>query len=194
MSMPLSDWLPTRNLPLAKCLVSGLVFEVIWLVCVLNPSTPLVVVSTAANLVLHSLLFHGLSSTGWRSALQSLIWVTLVMLAGIGMDAVFFKSGTFVANPLPEVVPIWLACLWLNFALAVRFAFVFLHGRLWLSSLFGLIGGPVSYLIGAKIGGEVSLAEPLWFTMALLALAWSIFLPMMVFSLQYFPSNRTASE
>lgn len=170
--------------PVWKYIASGLIFEIVWLACVLDPSSLLVVSLTLANLVLHFVLFHGSEVAGgqWRYCVRSFVWLAAVTLAGVVVDSILFRVGLFYTEPAPYTVPLWLGCLWLNFALAVRFAFIFLHGRILLAGLFGLVGGPLSYLIGAKLG-DVSLAEPLWFTLSVLALVWVIILPLIVCTL-----------
>ncbi|MBY6210789.1 DUF2878 domain-containing protein [Microbulbifer agarilyticus] len=182
MSIPLVQQAESRPVPFWKMLVSGLIFEGIWLLCVLDPSTLLVVGFTLLNFAFHLFLFHSsaLSQGTPPSVYRSILWLISISVAGIAMDAILFRTGIFISEPSPTVVPLWLACLWLNFALAVRYAFVFLHGKLWLSAVFGFFGGPLSYLIGAKIGGEVALATPLWLTLLVLGLLWCVFLPMII--------------
>ncbi|AQQ67831.1 hypothetical protein Mag101_09385 [Microbulbifer agarilyticus] len=182
MSIPLVQQADSTPVPFWKMLVSGLIFEGIWLLCVLDPSTLLVVGLTLVNLVVHLFLFHStaLCDSVPPSKSRSLLWLIAIAAAGIAMDAILFRTGLFSVDPSPTIVPLWLACLWLNFALAVRYAFVFLHGRMWLSAVFGFFGGPLSYLIGAKIGGEVALATPLWLTLSVLGILWCIFLPLII--------------
>nr|WP_010130886.1 DUF2878 domain-containing protein [Microbulbifer agarilyticus] len=195
MAIPLVQKAASTPAPFWKMLVSGLIFEGIWLLCVLDPSTLAVVALTLLNVGFHLFLFHSpaLNQGGAPSLNSSLLWLFAVTAGGIAMDAALFRSGLFIAEPAPSVVPLWLACLWVNFALAVRYAFVFLHGRMWLAAVFGFFGGPLSYLIGAKIGGEVALATPLWLTLLVLALLWCIFLPLILRFLsvtQHHPASR----
>ncbi|MFD1216478.1 DUF2878 domain-containing protein [Microbulbifer celer] len=167
--------------PLPSLIIAGLLFEVMWFVCVFAPGTLLVLVVTAGNLAVHYRLFCISSPliTSPRGLRSTLSWVVMISAIGIGMDTALFQAGLLIpANPetLGFGIPLWLACLWVNFALALRFAFVFLRKHLLLAAVFGAIGGPVSYLAGSKIAGEVVLQSPIWLSLSVLGVLWAIFL------------------
>ncbi|WP_255461868.1 DUF2878 domain-containing protein [Microbulbifer sp. ALW1] len=168
-------------------LISGCLFEGIWLLCVMAPSSTLIVLFTAANLLCHLWLFcgprteSGVSHRVSDSVLRTLLWLILVSTLGVVMDSLLFQYGLFQTPDKFSIIPLWLAMLWVNFALALRFAFVFLQKHLLLAALFGLIGGPLSYFIGAEIGGRVTLAEPLWLSLGLLGFLWAVFLVLMAY-------------
>nr|WP_282450094.1 DUF2878 domain-containing protein [Microbulbifer sp. CAU 1566] len=164
-------------------LISGCLFEGIWLLCVMAPSSTLIVLFTAANLLCHLWLFCRSSAGGGvsHSVLRTLLWLILVSTLGVAMDSLLFQYGLFQTTDAFSIIPLWLAMLWVNFALALRFAFVFLQKNLWLAALFGLTGGPLSYFIGAEIGGRVTLAEPLWLSLGLLGFLWAAFLVLMAY-------------
>lgn len=174
--------------PVFHLLIAGFTFEFIWLLCVVNPGNTVVVGVTAANVALHFFLFCGLplERDGQKCGkvylgplLRYCAWIGVIAITGICMDSLLFRAGLFLPAPASgqfALVPLWLACLWVNFALALRFAFVFLQRSLIIAALFGGVGGPLSYLFGAAIGGLVTLSEPLWVTLLLLSLLWAIFL------------------
>ncbi|WOX05828.1 DUF2878 domain-containing protein [Microbulbifer pacificus] len=174
--------------PMVHLLIAGVTFEFVWLLCVVNPGNAFVVGITAANVALHFFLFCRLPADGDDQKrrrdypgplVRCCAWVGLIAITGICMDSLLFKAGIFFPTPESErfvLVPLWLACLWVNFALALRFAFVFLQRNLIIAALFGGVGGPLSYFFGAAIGGSVALSEPLWATLLLLSLLWAVFL------------------
>lgn len=174
--------------PLYVLLISGIAFEIVWLLCVLNPGNGLVLGVTLANFLLHVVLCCAVvpagvggktASVGFGAFLRCCTWIGLVVGAGVCLDAVLFRAGIFIPTPKSgnfAVIPVWLACLWVNFALALRFALVFLRRNLFVTAVVGAVGGPLSYFLGAAIGGLVALAEPLWLTLALLSLLWAAFL------------------
>lgn len=172
----------SRSRNFGKLLLSGLLFEVVWFLCVVSPGTALVAVVTLCNLLFHAWLFDlsGPGSHGVRGAARTLAWVAAVTLSGCVMDSLLFHFGLFASSTEFVFLPAWLLLLWVNFALALRFAFHFLQRKLWMAALFGAFGGPASYLVGAKINGSVSLAEPLWLSLVILAGLWAVYLPVVM--------------
>jgi len=164
-----------------RLLISALVFDVVWLLCVLAPGSALLAGITLGNIALHLWLFHGRPPDA-AGAQRTLCWVAWVSAAGCWMDAALFRAGVFSASHDIFLLPAWLAFLWVNFALALRFAFVFLQRNLLLAAVVGALAGPFSYWIGARINGSVTLDDPLSLTLLLLACVWSAFLPLLLVS------------
>ncbi|WP_193754330.1 DUF2878 domain-containing protein [Microbulbifer sp. Q7] len=172
----------SRSLSIGKLFFSGLVFEGVWLVCVLSPGVTVLAAVTLANLLIHLWLFDLQAAPGERtsSVVRTLLWVALVALSGAAMDALLFHFGQFATSAEFRFLPLWLAFLWVNFSLALRFAFRFLQRNLWVAALFGATGGPLSYWVGAKINGDVILGQPIMATVLLLALLWAVYLPVLM--------------
>ncbi|WP_226702900.1 DUF2878 domain-containing protein [Microbulbifer elongatus] len=168
-----------QSVGVGKLLISGLLFEVIWLLCVLAPGPALLAGITLGNLALHLWLFSG-NPLDLEKVKRTLSWVALVTVFGCWMDAALFRIGVFHANHDVFLLPSWLMFLWVNFALALRFAFRFLHRNLILAAAVGALAGPFSYWIGARINGSVVLAEPVTHTGLLLAGLWGLFLPLLL--------------
>jgi len=75
------------------------------------------------------------------------------------------------------VLPLWLAVLWLLFASTLRHSLRWTAKAWWLSSLLGAIGGPMSYLGGARLAG-VGLPLGLLPSLILLSVIWAALLPL----------------
>lgn len=165
-----------------RLVLSGLLFEVVWLVCVLAPGTGTVALITFSNLVFQCWMFHwrGRAKGFEQGLFRTLRWVAFVAVSGCVMDATLFDVGVFASGAEYTLLPLWLGFLWVNFALALRFAFSFLQRNLWVAAVLGMVGGPLSYLLGAKINSDVILAEPLLSTLVILAGLWGVFLPLIM--------------
>lgn len=103
------------------------------------------------------------------------------MLLGLVADSLLLATG-WIAYPngswIPGFAPYWIVTLWALFATTLNVSMGWLKGRFIIAALFGAIGGPLSYLAGAKLGA-ITLLEP---TAALLALAtaWAALMPVLL--------------
>ena len=66
-----------------------------------------------------------------------------------------------------------MGALWLSFALTVRHGLTWLHGRPVLALVFGLVGGPATYLAGSKFSA-LTIGTPQWVWLLALGCAWGI--------------------
>ena len=90
-----------------------------------------------------------------------------------------FPTKTGGCSPACAGFPLWLALLWLGFALTLA------HGLRWLvvlprwqQALIGGLGGASSYLAGAAMGA-VHLPWGLWISGGVLAVIWVVWLPVL---------------
>lgn len=94
---------------------------------------------------------------------------------GIGIDFILmqldvmrFESGWF---------PVWLAAIWCGFVMTLGASLAWLGKRpWWMQSVFGAIGGSMSYWAGARFGA-VEFGYPLITTLSIFALLWATILP-----------------
>lgn len=101
--------------------------------------------------------------------------LALAAALGFAIDAALGFSGTcaWVGGASGgRVPPPWLTALWPSFATMLIGALSWLALRWWLAALFGLVGGPLAYLGGARLG---ALSFPLGDVAGLLAVgvAWA---------------------
>lgn len=158
---------------MARAIVSGVLFQAAWLVCVLAGSPAIVLAYTAANLFVH-LRFIAILP-------RESSWLLLVTGSGILLDTVAFQGGLLVNADGSSWPPGWLLCLWLNFAMALRYCFAFLQKNLLLAGALGAFAGPSSYFTGALLNGNVQLAQPLFLSLPILSLIWATLLPFLAY-------------
>ena len=105
-----------------------------------------------------------------------------VALIGFCVDTVHLHLGVFalVGAPLfPHLCPLWLAALWALLGTTLRGSLSWLAGRYGLSAVLGAVAGPLSYVGGAKLGAA-SLPTDRAFSVAALAVAWAVAMPLFV--------------
>ncbi len=86
-----------------------------------------------------------------------------------------FPGGTIA----PWLAPLWVGVLWMQFATILPFSLHWLSNRYWLSAVLGLVGGPLAYYAGEKVGAVVFLAPRLPH-FAVLGVFWSVALPAII--------------
>ena len=123
---------------------------------------------------------------GWHlmvseRALPEACLVLLAMGIGLVVESLQHLAGTIVyASSAPHAVlaPAWIVSLWGLFAMALNVSLRWLRHRGWLAALLGAVCGPLSFASGVRMGAarfvEVRPA------LLILALAWAIALPLLV--------------
>jgi hypothetical protein len=94
-------------------------------------------------------------------------------LQGVGVLA--FDTGRVV----PWLAPPWLIALWLQFATLLRFSLRWLDRRPALAGLLGLVGGPVAFLSGQRLGA-VTFPAGTPIALAALGLVWAAVTPLLL--------------
>jgi hypothetical protein len=143
-------------------------FQAIWFCTVLGRDSLL----TLAALLLALHLW--LARADWLGEVRQLL---LVGGLGISADALLSAAGVFQFSG-GVLVPLWLCCLWLAFAAALRRSLGWLGVRPWLASAAGAIAFPLNYWVGQR-AGAVEFGYSLPVTVAVLAVTWAILLPLM---------------
>jgi hypothetical protein len=77
------------------------------------------------------------------------------------------------------LAPLWIVALWVQFGTVLHFCMRWLSKRYLLASVLGLVGGPMSFLAGERLGAA-TFGQPRALSLAILALSWSIVLPALV--------------
>jgi hypothetical protein len=158
----------------ARTLVNLVLYEAGWFGCVLAAADGRPVLALAA--VLLSAAVH-VALAADRSRELALMMAAAV-LGGI-VDSVTVRLGVLrFAAPLgPEgMAPVWVVGMWAQFAIVFRFCLAWMSGRYWSGALLGAVGGPLSFVAGARLGA-VELLPPLGRSVTLLAVLWALALP-----------------
>jgi hypothetical protein len=87
-----------------------------------------------------------------------------------------FPSGSFA----DWLIPPWIAVLWIQFATILPFCLRWSSGRYVLSAILGFVGGPLAFWGGERLGAVVFL-EPRGAHFLVLAMAWGLAFPTLVF-------------
>jgi hypothetical protein len=111
--------------------------------------------------------------------------LALALAAAAGMGLVFDGSLTltgvltFPAHAsLGWPVPLWMLALWVNFALAID-ALAWLGRRPIAAMIAGAVGGPLSYLAGARLGAvTLGPSEPV--ALAAVGVVWMVAMPLLL--------------
>jgi len=130
-----------------KPLVHVLAFNAAWYACVRVRGLP--GAAAAASL---AVLHVGLARDRAREARTVLLAAT----AGFLADSALERAGLFAFAGGPRVAglaPLWVLGLWLAFVTLLPRCLAWLHRRLALAALLGALAGPVSYALGARLGG-----------------------------------------
>jgi len=151
-----------------------------WFACILGAAGSLRwlgVPVVAALFVLH------LIARGERSVRRILTLTMVSMLFGFAFDSLLIVCGVY--EPVRWVIPspfatIWLVALWVNFALIVDVPLGWLQEHLVVAAGFGGIFGPLAYWAGRRLGA-IEMAEPIAFSVAVLAVAWALGLAAFMF-------------
>ena len=84
--------------------------------------------------------------------------------------------------------------MWLLFATTLNVSMRWLRNKGWLAAFFGLIGGPLTYFAGEKLGGII-LVDQITALVAL-GIGWAVMMPMLLRLSEYFDgfAERTSNE
>lgn len=150
-----------------------LIYQTVWLACVLGAA-------------------HGIPALGSLAALVAVVWhlsqaerplteLTLVLLTGlvggiwdsllVVFGLIHYPSGSI----LPWLAPVWIVSLWMAFATTFNVCLHWLHGRFWLASVFGLLGGPLAWWAGEGMGALQWVDFPV--ALVALGLGWALLMP-----------------
>jgi hypothetical protein len=121
-----------------------------------------------------------------KFASGALVLYALAFVIGYAADLAVVMAGALdfppVARwpaPLDHPVPLWMPAMWINFAGALHFSLSLLRKRYALAAAVGLVGGPLAYYAGERLGA-VELVGPLWRSLLAVGLEYLIALPLLL--------------
>ncbi len=154
-------------------ILNYLFFQVGWLACVWGAAKGFPWMGLVA--LVPAVLVH------LRWACDASVEIRLLMicaLTGIVFDALLLATG-WVAFPngnwIPGLAPYWMMILWIFLGTTLNLSMSWMKASLPAAAVLGLVGGPLAYLAGEKLGGIVLIQT----TPALVALAvgWGLVMP-----------------
>lgn len=126
----------------------------------------------AQNLLVVPVLLFLFWSLWHSKASERLVWFGLAV-AGISMDSLLQYSGVLSFSGFVWL-PLWMLALWLVFSLVLVKVFALYLQNYWISALSAAISGPMAYVGGAALSGQMQVSNSSESYMAL-ALCWACF-------------------
>ncbi len=157
-------------------LLNAALYQLGWLVCVLGAAGGW---GTAGASIAFALIALHLA-LAQRPRLEIPV-IAAAAAIGLTADTLHAAFGVlrFGGHEPGALAPLWILALWMQFATALHFCLRWLSKRYLLASALGLIGGPLSFLGGERLGAA-TFGEPRLAAVAVLGLTWSITLPLLV--------------
>jgi len=153
-----------------------LVFQIAWLSSVIGGAQNMPWLGPVAVLI--ALAIH-LSSA--RKPVEEIMLAVSCAFIGAGFDSMLVASGwvTYKAGLFSDfMAPYWIITMWMLFATTLNVSMRWLRGRPGLAAFFGLLGGPTTYLAGAKLGGIVLSNQ--FAALVALAIGWAVIMPVLM--------------
>ncbi len=171
------------NEPLAmpRILTNILLFQIGWFACVLGAaySQPLIGSSIAIMII----AYHLYSTLDWQ---RELLLILIVMLIGFFWDSLLVYQGWIsysTGQIFPGTAPYWIVVMWGLFTTTLNVSMKWLNKRLLYSICFGLVGGPLAYLAGSKLGALEFIDKQSG--LIALAVGWGVITPSLLALSQY---------
>jgi hypothetical protein len=121
-----------------------------------------------------------LSASRWRRS--DLLTMGLAFLLGVLVESTMAAAGWFnYTTPTPALffAPLWMLGMWINFGLTINHSMAWLKGRTLLAALFGLLGGPLTYVLAGSAWNALEVPEPMWPSLLAIGIAWAIAMPLL---------------
>mgnify|MGYP001812575536 FL=1 len=159
-----------------RLLINFIAFQAGWFICVLGAANgyplagPIAVLGAVS---LHLLMAH--------QASKELVLIVIAAMIGAVFDTLLLQTGWLsYANGMlwAGTAPYWIVAMWLLFATTLNVSLRWLRRSYLAAAVLGLVGGPLSYYGGAKLGGLVFLDMTAALTM--LAVGWAIIMPALI--------------
>jgi hypothetical protein len=151
-------------------------FQCGWFACVICAAHGRPLLGTAAVLLVAA-LHVGLAARP-RAELALLACAALV---GLIFDSALAASGwvRYSSGVLLEgTAPYWIVAMWVLFATTLNVSLAWLHAHARLAAAFGAVGGPLSFVAGARLGALAFANEPA--ALAALATGWALATPLLL--------------
>ena len=156
-------------------ILNFVLFQAAWFVCVLGASYNHTYLALTLSLII--LLLH------FAIIKKRMLELKLIIIAGlIGLlfDGALLNFDLIIYNdpglPYP-FTPIWIVMLWMIFAMTLNHSLAWLSQKIYVSVLFGAMGGPLAYIAGEKLGAITLLSTNSIIT---LSIGWALITPILL--------------
>lgn len=154
-------------------LINILAFQLGWFSCVMGAAHHMPWLGVGVTIPL--LVWHLSQAQDVHSEL-SLVLIAAVF--GSLFDQSLLSLG-FIQFPAADwpvfLLPAWMLCLWVLFATTLNVGLRWMRGRYLVGAIFGLLGGPLAYISGVKLGA-MQFLQPTAIVIAL-GIGWGLFMP-----------------
>ena len=165
-------------------LINFALFQLGWFSSVLGAANNLPMLGPLAAIPI--LVFHLARANSPRTEIKL---VAAAVIIGGGFDQLLVSVGYIqYRGSAPGYLPLWMIGLWIIFSTTLNVSLRWMHRRWAVAIIFGLIGGPLSYLGGIRLGA----AEYYDATPALIAMAigWGILTPVLLAAAERFDGYK----
>jgi hypothetical protein len=103
-------------------------------------------------------------------------------IAGLGLEALNVHMAWLAYPREPAALagaPLWMVALWAAFALTLRHSLAWLRERPLSAMIFGLLGGPLSYLAGVRLGA-LEFESGAMVGLIAIAAEWGVAMPLLM--------------
>lgn len=176
-----------KNLLKLPVFINAVLFQMLWFACVLGSSYSLL--WPAALMIGVMLVWQLHPSRRHPNDIKVLI---IAIVLGLIIDTAWVALGFMDFNdprPFLWLSPAWIIIMWAGFALTINHSMNWLSLHPVLPALMGLVGGPLAYFTGRRLGAVEYLTDPLLIS-CMLAIAWALALSILVMVGQAVPKNE----
>jgi hypothetical protein len=144
-----------------------------WFACVLLAAHGGVRLAPFAALLV--LLLHIALS---RHRIGELRVAAATLAVGCVWESIVISTGWLKFVDDGAIIPWWIFAMWPMFSTTLNISMGFLQGRPWLAALLGVVGAPLSYAAGARLGAVMLPNRTAALT--LVGVGWMLILPLLI--------------
>lgn len=163
--------------PLARNIVNLVIFNAAWFACVLGAAKGVAWLPPLGVAVSVGIYMAAFS----RDRMADLKLFAGSLAIGFGAETVLAASGLVrleSALAVAWIAPPWIVLMYANLATTLHVSLSWMKGRWILCAVFGLLGGPLAYFSGSRLGAIAF--DNLAVGLAAVGVAWAIAFPLMV--------------
>lgn len=171
-------------------IINAVLFQLGWFACVLGAANqlPLLGIITVMLIVAYHL-------SRAAQPLQEVKLLALTLLIGFSWDSSLVYAGLlqYDSGILHfSLAPLWIIAMWALFASTLNVSLNWLKQRYLVATLFGLVGGPLAFYGGFKLGA-VTFSDTLM-AMIVIGVGWALMMPLLMWISQYFNGYKQPAK